>query len=96
MGERKSLCRLYGYFKLDIMDIKNTIEWAHRHNIQNNRKERNAYDWEHDGILNKCLPKFLFRVSPILVTYLQLIDMRLILMFKAIGRIKEFKHISFY
>ena len=78
------------------MDIKNTIEWSRLHTEQYNRKERNAYDWEREGILQKCLPKFLFHSSPVLVTYLQLIDMRLILMFKAIRRIKEFKHISFY
>jgi len=76
------------------MDIKNTKEWAFRREDDYNKNERNAYDWERDGIMRKCIPTFLFRASPVLVTFIQLIDMRLILLMKAIGRIKEFKHVS--
>ena len=76
------------------MDIKNTQEWANRREREYNSHERNAYDWERDGILQKCLPKILFKATPVLVTFIQLIDMRLILLLKAVNRIKEFKHIS--
>ena len=38
----------------------------------------NKYDYSKNGILNKCLPKILFKGNSILVTFLQLIDMTLI------------------
>ena len=76
------------------MDIKNTHDWAKRREIQYNKKESNKYDWETEGVLRKCLPKILFRGAPVLVTFIQLIDMRIILLLKAARRIKEFKHIS--
>ena len=76
------------------MDIKNTQEWAKRREAQYNKNVANTYDWESEGVLQKCLPKILFRGAPVLVTFIQLIDMRVILLLKAIKRIKEFKHIS--
>lgn len=54
----------------------------------------NKYDYSKNGILNKCLPKILFKGNSILVTFLQLIDMRLVLMFKYCDRIKYFKDIT--
>lgn len=54
----------------------------------------NKYDYSKNGILNKCLPKILFKGNSILVTFLQLIDMRLILMLKYCDRIKYFKDIT--
>ena len=76
------------------MDIKNTQEWAKRREAIYNKNVANKYDWENEGILKKCLPKILFRGAPVLVTFIQLIDMRIILLLKAAKRIKEFKHIS--
>lgn len=76
------------------MDIKNTKEWASRRERDYNKHERNAYDWETEGVLRRCLPTFLFRTTPVLVTFIQLIDMRLIILLKAIKRIKEFKHVT--
>jgi len=78
------------------MDIKNTIEWATRREKEYNKHERNAYDWERDGILIKCLPKILFGAMPVLVTFLQLIDMRIIMVVKTAKRLREFKHISVF
>lgn len=55
------------------------------------------YDYSKYGILTKCLPKILFKGNSILVTFLQLIDMRIIMLFKYCDRIKYFKDItSFY
>ena len=76
------------------MDIKNTQEWAKQREAIYNKNVANKYDWENEGILKKCLPKILFRGAPVLVTFIQLIDMRIILLLKAAKRIKEFKHIS--
>lgn len=78
------------------MDIKNTQEWSTRRMREYNRYETNKYDYETEGILRKCLPKILFKGNPVLVTFLQLIDMRLILMIKYIKRMQHFKHISTY
>lgn len=76
------------------MDTKNTIEWASRRQNSYNRLEANKYDYEADGIMQKCLPKILFKAAPVLVTFLQLIDMRLVLVFKYIKKMQHFKHIS--
>ena len=76
------------------MDIKNSIDYQYeyfkRHDISGN----NRYHYEEDGILTKSLPKILFKGNTILTTFLQLIDLRLIMMFKNIDRLKKFKHIS--
>lgn len=56
----------------------------------------NKYDYSKDGILKKTLPKILFKGNAILVTFLQLIDLRLIMMLKYIDKLKRFKHISHY
>ena len=78
------------------MDIKNTQEWSTRRIREYNKTEANKYDYETEGILRKCLPKILFKGNPILVTFLQLIDMRLILLIGYIKRLQHFKHISIY
>lgn len=76
------------------MDIKNSndyqYEYFHKYDINGN----NRYRYEEDGILTKCLPKILFKGNTILATFLQLIDLRLIMMFKYIDRLKKFKYIS--
>lgn len=61
-----------------------------------NRKNNNRYDFERDGVLDKCIPKVLFRGNPILVSFLQLIDIKIIMLLKCVERIKEFKHITKY
>ncbi len=78
------------------MDIKNTIEWSRRRAKEYNKIESNKYDYETEGILRHCLPKILFKGNPILVTFLQLIDMRLILLLQYIKRLQHFKHISIF
>lgn len=78
------------------MDIKNTQEYSKYREIQYNKNVLNKYDYSQEGILNKTLPKILFRGNPILVTFLQLIDMRLILLMNYIDKLKYFKHITRY
>ena len=48
------------------------------------------------GILNKILPKVLFKGNSVLVTFLQLIDLRVIMMLKYVDRLKRFKYITWY
>lgn len=76
------------------MDIKNTQEWSLRRINSYNKNETKKYDYETEGILRKCLPKLIFKGHPILVTFLQLLDMRIILLLKYIKRLENFKHIS--
>lgn len=78
------------------MDTKYTTDWSHRRNKEYNKTEANKYDYETEGILRHCLPKILFKGNPVLVTFLQLIDMRLILLLQYIKRLQHFKHISLY
>lgn len=78
------------------MDIKNTQEWSTRRMSEYNKYESNKYDYETEGVLRKCLPQILFKGNPVLATFLQLIDMRLILVLKYIKRLQHFKHISIY
>ena len=54
----------------------------------------NRYDYEKNGILTKTLPKILFKGNSILVTFLQFLDMRIIMMFKYIDKLNTFKHIT--
>ena len=56
----------------------------------------NKYNYAKEGILTKTLPKILFKGNSILVTFLQLIDLRIILMFKYIDKLRYFKHITKY
>ena len=54
------------------------------------------FDYGYEGILYRCLPKILFKGNPNIVAFLQMIDMRLIMMFKTIDKIKHFKNIHKY
>lgn len=54
------------------------------------------YKWKSEGILRVCLPKILFKGNTLLVTFLQFIDLKLIMLFKYIERLKRFKYISWY
>ena len=79
------------------MDFKNALNYRIG-NIENynNKAFNKYYDYASYGVLSKCLPKILFKGNSIFVTYLQLIDLRLITMFKYIDKIKQFKYISWY
>lgn len=76
------------------MDIKQSINYRYNDFNQYQIDGNNKYDYEKNGILNKVLPKILFKGNSIFVTFLQLIDLRLILMFKYIEQLQKFKYIS--
>jgi hypothetical protein len=83
------------------MDIKQSSNY--RYSIYENMDiyndlGSNKYNYEKEGILKKCLPKILFRPNGniVLVTFLQLIDARIIVMMKYIDKLKEFKWIANY
>lgn len=78
------------------MDFKNGIEYRHEMYTKYNKLGNNKYDYARYGILNKCLPKVFFKGNSILVSFLQLIDVRLIMLFKQIDKIKRFKYITWY
>lgn len=80
------------------MDIKQSLtyrsdEYAIYNKIGTND---NKYDYAKNGILNKVLPKVLFKGNSVFVTFLQLIDLRIIMMFKYIDKLKRFKYITWY
>ena len=79
------------------MDIKNReekrTEGISEFNII---EETKKYDYASEGILNKTLPKILFKGNAVLVTFLQLIDLKIIMLFKYIDKLKRFKWITWY
>ena len=76
------------------MDIKNNIDFR-THNLEYYRDTgSNKYDYAEEGILTKTLPRILFNGNAILVTFLQLIDVKIIMLLKYIDKLKHFKHIS--
>ncbi len=79
------------------MDIKNRGN-KRKENLQdfNVTEEIEKYDYASEGILNKTLPKILFKGNAILVTFLQLIDLRIIMLLKYIDKLKRFKWITWY
>ena len=79
------------------MDIKNSLDYrTYRYTQYNNYGDKKVYDYGKNGILKLCVPKILFKGNPTLVSFLQLIDMRCIMIFKYIDKLKKFKHISQY
>lgn len=78
------------------MDIKNSLDYEYDYFKKFDIDGKNRYRYEEDGILTKCLPKILFRGNTVLTTFLQLIDLRLIMLFKNIDRIKYFKDIAHF
>lgn len=78
------------------MDVKNSINKINTYEDFNILDEVPKYDYTKEGILSKTLPKILFKGNTILVTFLQLIDLRLIMLFKNIDKIKQFKWITWY
>jgi len=79
---------------MDIKNKQNIRYWNHK--LFNELNEVDPYDYEYEGILNKTLPKIMFKGNSILVSFLQLVDLRLIMMFKYIDRLKRFKWITWY
>lgn len=79
------------------MDIKNRTN-KRKDNLSefNFTEEIEKYNYASEGILNKTLPKILFKGNAIFVTFLQLIDLRLIMLFKYIDKVKQFKWITWY
>lgn len=81
------------------MDIKQSLSYRYdtyekigKYDITGDNK----YNYAEEGILRKCLPKILFKGNSVFVTFLQLIDLRIIMMLKYIDRLKRFKYISWY
>lgn len=78
------------------MDFKNSIEYRFEEYNQYNTLGDDKYNYAKYGILNKCLPKILFKGNTILTSFLQLIDVRLVMLFKQIDKVKRFKYITWY
>lgn len=81
------------------MDIKQSLNYKHEayEDVSKYNKLGNKnYNYEKEGVLRKCLPKILFNGNSILVTFLQLIDLRIIMTLKYVDRLKKFKYISWY
>jgi len=74
------------------MDHKNDIGYRNYEFHKFEKTGNNKYDYEKNGILTKTLPKILFKGNSILVTFLQFIDMRIIMLFKYIDKLKYYKH----
>ncbi len=78
------------------MDIKQNLQYRFSKYPFYNRIGNNKYNYEQEGILQKCLPKIFFQGNTIFVTFLQLIDLRIIMCLKYIDKLKHFKHITWY
>lgn len=81
------------------MDIKQSISYrydTYENLSKYNNIGDNKYNYLEEGILRRCLPKVMFEGNSVFVTFLQLIDLRIILLFKYIERLKRFKYISWY
>lgn len=79
------------------MDIKNSLDFrTYRFTQYNDYGIKKKYDYTKNGILRRCLPKRIFKGNSILVSFLQLIDMRCIMLFKYIDKLKKFKYYTQY
>lgn len=77
------------------MDIKRDITYRNEFFTSfNNALNSNKYDYAKEGVLNKCLPKILFKGNPILVSFIQLIDVKIIMLLNYVDSIKCYKHIT--
>lgn len=56
----------------------------------------NKYDYAANGVLRLALPKIIFKGNPILVAFLQLVDVELITLMKIVQKIQNIKHITSY
>ena len=78
------------------MDIKQSLTYRSDELKQFEFVGNNKYDYAKNGILSKTLPKVLFKGNSILVTFLQLIDLRIIMLLKYVDRLKDFKNLHKY
>ena len=78
------------------MDLKTSLDYRTSKYTQFNDLGNTAYNYGKYGILNKSIPKILFKGNYILVSFLQLTDMRFVMLFKYIDKLKHFKHITWY
>lgn len=78
------------------MDHKQSLDYRYLQHYKSTDTKFNKYDYAREGILNKILPKILFRGNPTLVMFLQLIDVQLISMFKSVQSVEKYKHITSY
>lgn len=78
------------------MDIKNNLSYRADQYKHLNFVGDNKYDYRKNGFLVKCLPKILFKGNTILVTFLQLIELRLVILMDYIDKLKHYKHITWY
>lgn len=78
------------------MDIKNSLTYKSDRYRQYDYLGSNKYNYSKDGILRLCLPKIFFKGNSLFVTFLQLIDLRIIMLFKYIDQLKHFKYITWY
>ncbi len=76
------------------MDFKAELDVRHEYRNNFIYLNNNKYDYEKNGILTKTLPKIFFKGNSILVTFLQFLDMRIIMLFKYIDKLKNFKNIT--
>lgn len=56
------------------MDVFHNLGYRNEDVAKGVRNGSNAYDYENGGILEKCLPKILFKGNTLFVTFLQIID----------------------
>ena len=78
------------------MDIKRGIDHKHAYFTRYNFGGSIKYKYDEEGVLKRCLPRILFKGNTIFTTFLQLIDMRIIMTLKYIQRLQQFKFISRY
>ena len=78
------------------MDIKQNLTYRYDDLKNYNDIGEHKYNYARHGILNKVLPKIFFKGNSILVTFLQLIDLRIIMLLKYVDKLKTFKYISWY
>lgn len=78
------------------MDIKQNLIYKTNNYQLYDRIGNNKYQYDKEGILQKCLPKIFFQGNSLFVTFLQLIDLRIIMGLKYIDKLKHFKHITWY
>jgi hypothetical protein len=78
------------------MDIKNDLLYKYNYYKKYEDTGSNKYKYDEHGILRKCMPGIIFQGNSLLVTFIQLIDLRLIMMFKYIDKLKNFKNILKY
>lgn len=89
------LARLFLKHKYYIkrMDVKASENFRY-HNIERLNRNRDYYDYASEGVLRRCLPKVLFAGNPILVSFIQLIDVRIIMLLQYVDKLKWFKDVT--